>query len=81
MRAGPSYWGYPTRGVAVILRCGEGLLATARRHAPQGQRLTVVVNAADTVVDNRPALALAAAWQAHGRPRDRPASPQALRSL
>jgi pimeloyl-ACP methyl ester carboxylesterase len=62
-----SYWGYPTQGAAVILRCGEGVLAAARHQSPQGQRLTVVVNAADTVVDNRPAQALAEVWQKHGR--------------
>ena len=57
---------YSMRGVGTMLGLGNGLLAVARRRRPATARITVAVNPCDTVVDNRTALALVAAWRARG---------------
>ncbi|NBB69518.1 MAG: alpha/beta fold hydrolase [Alphaproteobacteria bacterium] len=55
-----------SRGTAELLRLSRAVRARAGRGPAAAKEIVLVLNAADTAVDNRMALAQAAAWRGHG---------------
>ena len=55
-----------SRGTAELLRLARAVRARADTGAAAAKTVVFVLNAADTAVDNRMALTLAAAWRRHG---------------
>ncbi len=57
-----------SRGTAELLRLAWAVRARAREHAAAARAITLVLNDADTAVDNRMSLTQAAAWRRRGTP-------------
>ena len=63
-----TYAGFPTHGIATILRLGVILQTEAKHAAPAVSKIMVVTNPTDAVVNNELTMAIAGQWRGHGAP-------------